>query len=57
VLSPRNVDLVSNDRVFLLLNQTCRDLVSDENCHFRSDGFCLFESKTSLLTLGNQVDL
>ena len=28
----------------------------DENCHFHSDGFCLFESKTSLLTTRNQIE-
>jgi len=28
----------------------------DENCHFNSDEFCLFESKPSLLTTRNQLD-
>jgi len=29
---------------------------SDEICHFHSDGFCLFESKTSELTTTNQIE-
>jgi hypothetical protein len=30
--------------------------VANEICHFASDGFCLFESKISLLTTRNQLD-
>jgi len=52
--SPRNVDLVRNDRVFPLLKS---NPASDEICHFGSDGFCLFESKIGELTTHNQVDL
>jgi hypothetical protein len=30
---------------------------SDEICHFHSDAFCLFESKSGELTSSNQADL
>jgi hypothetical protein len=50
--SPQKSDLVSNDRVFLLLNRRSAfiGLLSafiraTEICHFGSDGFCLFASK------------
>jgi hypothetical protein len=46
------VDLVRNDRVFPLLKPDLRpsgvhplQKIVDGNCHFDSDGFCLFASK------------